>query len=923
MSSQLSSGGLDVLSFQQMIGGVPVFHGVIKVGLNAQQQVLHMSAGDVIVTSNVRPVARLSAEEAIRVAYRTLGSQAPETIESMDAPDSARRLFRNPFPGGSEISAEEVVFPLSPVAGVFGWHILLETGPQAWYEIVVGGGDDRLLFRHNLYRFAGQARIWKQSPMRGERELVPLPDAWLAPGQTTTTNNNADVYLDVDGNNLPDPSPLNDLRLRNGRAFSSTQVFDFPAGEGSTGRNPREFQAAALANAFYFVNLAHDYFYDLGFTERAANFQRDNFGRGGQGGDPVLVEAQDRLVAENASFIPTPEGRSPRMELGLFTRKTNSALDDLDSGYDGQLILHEYAHGVTTRLVGGGREVSCLSGTQSGAMGEGWSDYFAISFFNNPIFGAYSSQRRIEGLRRQSYENNRLSYESMGINGYEVHDDGEIWGAILWEIRTALGKTVADGLIFQALKLTPCNPSMVDARDALLKTDEALNGGVNREVLWRVFAERGLGSSASGVDGTILRGTVYNAAYDLPVDLAPGNRAPQLTAQPAPVGGFRHTLSYRVEASDPDGDPVRFQLLEGPDGMTVDPETGDVLWEAGFVGKPVRIAITDGRGGRLVHAFDLQVLAPLDLGGSLKVDGPEASTGRVTIAVPPGIEVMEVQVKDGTGDADLILLEPDAFLYGFSARLDTKETLLVSRPTPGFWEARIVGVRHYRDVSIHAIERSSEVLPAGTPISALSGDTASHRFYRVSPTSDTYRLGAETYSGTGNVNLYVSRGGPPVCHFDPLVRAPCASEFRSVGAGTRKTVTVDLPADGDYFATMVAFSAYNEVVAAASLLEGRTLTVDPTTLTFTAQVNRAPPAQNITLGGPEVSYTWTCVPTVNSGSRNWLRVSRPSGVGKGQIAISIDMTGLTTGTYNGVVTITAPQLKGSPVALPVSLRVSL
>src|SRR5581483_7276262 len=251
-------------------------------------------------------------------------------------------------------------------------------------------------------------------------------------------------------------------------------------------------------NLFYFVNLAHDFFYNLGFTEASGNFQTDNFGRGGVGGDPVIAEAQNGLTDNNSSFAPTPEGTSPRLRAGLFTRSTPSRTDDLDSDYDGQIIVHEYAHGVSNRLVGGGTSTTCLDHIQSGALGEGWSDYFAISYFNNPVLGAYTSQNATHGLRRQSYEGYTFTFEDIGNSGYEVHDDGEIWAAALWDLRKVLGPTSTDRLVVNGLKATPCNPSMTDARDAILAADLASNGGANRALIWTIFAKHGLGYSARG-----------------------------------------------------------------------------------------------------------------------------------------------------------------------------------------------------------------------------------------------------------------------------------------------------------------------------------------------------------------------------------------------------------------------------------------
>jgi hypothetical protein len=143
----------------------------------------------------------------------------------------------------------------------------------------------------------------------------------------------------------------------------------------------------------------------------------------------------------NASFAPTVEGTAPKIRMGIFTRGTSSLNDDLDSDYDGEVVFHEYGHGVSNRLVGAKVSVSCLNGPQSGAMGEGWSDYFSISYYNNPIEGAYLAAETGEGIRRQSYEGYTYTYEDIG-NGnyaYEVHDDGEIWAATLWDLAQDAG----------------------------------------------------------------------------------------------------------------------------------------------------------------------------------------------------------------------------------------------------------------------------------------------------------------------------------------------------------------------------------------------------------------------------------------------------------------------------------------------------
>ena len=74
-----------------------------------------------------------------------------------------------------------------------------------------------------------------------------------------------------------------------------------------------------MQNLFYLNNVIHDILYGHGFNEAAGNFQTDNFGRGGKGGDPVQAEAQDGGGTDNANFATPGDGREPRMQMYLWT----------------------------------------------------------------------------------------------------------------------------------------------------------------------------------------------------------------------------------------------------------------------------------------------------------------------------------------------------------------------------------------------------------------------------------------------------------------------------------------------------------------------------------------------------------------------------------------------------------------------------
>ena len=58
----------------------------------------------------------------------------------------------------------------------------------------------------------------------------------------------------------------------------------------------------------------------------------------------------------------------------------------LDGDFDSGIIIHEIGHGVSNRLTGGPNIVGCLPGGQSGGMGEGWSDWWAIALQQQESF---------------------------------------------------------------------------------------------------------------------------------------------------------------------------------------------------------------------------------------------------------------------------------------------------------------------------------------------------------------------------------------------------------------------------------------------------------------------------------------------------------------------------------------------------------
>src|SRR5262245_8572378 len=516
--------GTTFLNYEQEIDGIRVFQGHVQVAVDGDGQVMSVNGGQLIPGTVISTIRKFSEVEGLQKAFQFAGVQAPASFNMVEnrLAKGDRAVYQNPFGENLEnVLSEMTIMRVGPRA-VLAWHSYVDLGAKGWYEILTDAGSGALLYRFNLLKDVAQGTVFRVNGL-GQRTLesfvgdttINTAAGWMGTS-TVTTGNNVEAYLDSDANNAPDA--VNTADLQNGHAFSSIQDFTFPF---TLGVDPRTQRAAAVANLFYFNNIIHDFSYGLGFTEAAGNFQTNNFGRGGTGNDSVRAEAQDGSGTNNANFATPPEGSRPRMQMFIFTRGTADLNDDRDGDFDGDVVLHEYGHGISNRLVGGPANTSCLGGTQAGAMGEGWSDYWAATFYGNGVIGEFVTNNLTNGIRRAAYtvpENPvHDSYADLGVGGFEVHRDGEVWAAALWDLRQTLGAAIADRLVLQGMKFTPCSPSFLNARDGILMADQNINGGANRCAIWTVFARHGMGVSAQGNNGT-----THVAATDVPQDCGGG-----------------------------------------------------------------------------------------------------------------------------------------------------------------------------------------------------------------------------------------------------------------------------------------------------------------------------------------------------------------------------------------------------------------
>ncbi|MBH0179501.1 MAG: hypothetical protein HP491_16985 [Nitrospira sp.] len=95
------------------------------------------------------------------------------------------------------------------------------------------------------------------------------------------------------------------------------------------------------------------------------------------------------------------------------------------------------------------------------------------------------------------------------------------------------------------------------------------------------------------------------------VSLTVGNSPPKIVSMP-PASDGKSPYEYAVKAVDLDGDHMAYQLEAAPPGMTINQQSGRILWSLPpdqFGTFHVKVIAQDGRGGVAYQEFDLSLSA--------------------------------------------------------------------------------------------------------------------------------------------------------------------------------------------------------------------------------------------------------------------------------------------------------------------------
>jgi extracellular elastinolytic metalloproteinase len=768
--------GTTHVHLQQHVHGLPVVGGEFNVAVGRDGRVFHAAGHGASLADPARlsTSPALTAEAAASALARDAGlaPAAPFAVVSRAAVPGTRSERLTLTDGGvaGEPLAARLVYRLDERGALaLAWEVgLYEANQQHYWLGYVDAGTGRVLARHDLVvhdhfgepeaqavaetaeaarleeahlalrapeapglaptALVGSYKVYPM-PIESPNHTTPLPpadarvvvnnpdDAQASPfgwhdtngaaGAEFTTHrgNNVHAYLDRNGDGAPDAGEPDG---------GGGLVFNFPL---DLNQQPSGYSAAAVTNLFYWNNVFHDVMWHHGFDEASGNFQVNNYGNGGLGNDDVRAEAQDGGGLNNANFFTPEDGQRPRMQMYEWTQTNPRRDGDLDAG----IILHEYGHGVSRRLIG----VNCMNNAEQ--MGEGWSDYFGALFTIRPGdtrstrrgIATYSIGQPITGggLRTPPWQPVGAPYAAdFAINNFTYqhsrtqivpHGVGFIWASALWEVTWDMidahgydpdlydvdghaGNQIMLALVTEGLKQTACNPGFISGRDAILAADQALYNGAHTGTLWTAFARRGLGAAAS--QGSTFTNSDNTESFALPnvtLTVAPSNPpvivdrgdAFSLTAELVVGAGAPSSLQYWVEATYPNGNvnvvlgPNTINVSQGTYSRTLTQQVpngaplGDYLYTMKVGTFPNNDLSSDG--------FGLTVTAPAGVAAreAEAAAGPWATYGDDGAPIEPGTTDAFALVAEAA--------EPTAeAVTASSAGLPAEPTLHAAYPNP-------------------------------------------------------------------------------------------------------------------------------------------------------------------------------------------------------------------------------------------------
>jgi subtilisin-like proprotein convertase family protein len=443
--------------FTQYVGGLPVIGGEL--------------------------IERVDRDGSVRELHRALAVAAPKRTLIAKSTALAR------VPEGAVRDEQLVAVNIDGQARP-AWRVVVEQKLHQPIAHYIDASTGALLLSQPLFaNITAQARVFDPNP------VTKLNDPSLR-----DQNNSAAAVPDA-AYSIVDLLDLNPTGMLSGPNVQIIDTDEPTTNHADPSRTPLFFdrgqQEFEEVNAYFHIDRSQRYMQSLGYTGAR---RIDNYA--------IPVDPHALGGSDNSFYVSSSTPGQGTLYFG------DGGVDDAE---DSDIVLHEFFHSVQDWIAPGA--FFGPSSSQSRAMGEGFSDYWAYSSNYEPGVGTgrdpyciadwdarcggddpsqncgYSASA--DCLRRVDSPKTMNDFVPNELSGTE-HTNGEIWSSALREIFDGLvqrhgvtkGRRIADTLVLESMFGAPMNPSFALIARKLVEADRVLHNGAHNATLCSAFVAR-------------------------------------------------------------------------------------------------------------------------------------------------------------------------------------------------------------------------------------------------------------------------------------------------------------------------------------------------------------------------------------------------------------------------------------------------
>jgi hypothetical protein len=419
-------------------------------------------------------------------------SAGDSELKPKDALKAAKDAIGEFNPRGRPPTPTKVYYPTSEGLRLAYEALVPTTDPPHDWRVLVDAQTGEILEQRDLIAHVnGQGLVFDPNPVvTAGNDTLRDPDATVAACTFAGT-----ARATIDAQRVT--RPLRDITESGGNhtlegPFVRMHNFGAPASTFPSETDPNGFNYSSGDERFEAVNV----YYHI-----------DTFQRYLQDG----TQGPSITTARNSQIPCDPHEGSGSAFYSSIDRGlhfSNSGPCRPDRAEDGHVMTHEYGHAIQHDQVPTWGGTNPTTGrTETRAMGEGYGDAISCIFFSDHgggfrrevfeqwIFGDQGGLRRVDGTK---------VYPTNWVN--QVHSDGEIWSAALWNIFRAIGgdstnaatRAAARHAVIKTVTLShhrlAGNASMPDGAEAVMRENAALDNYLGRHLMQMLdsFHARGL-----------------------------------------------------------------------------------------------------------------------------------------------------------------------------------------------------------------------------------------------------------------------------------------------------------------------------------------------------------------------------------------------------------------------------------------------